>query len=300
MATAVGRESALKFAFSSNAFLRHSLLDAIRIVAGCGYEGIEIMADVPHAYPLYLTAADVQDIRSALADHGLGVSNLNAFMHHADGDTYHPSWIEQDPALRAKRVDYTLRCIDLAAALGAATISTEPGGPLEGMSSEEGLTFYKEGLAAVETRAREAGVRILIEPEPGLLIERSDQFLALFEQLDPAVFGLNFDVGHFFCVAEDPAALVRRLAPVTHHFHLEDISASLVHHHLMLGEGAIDIGGVLETIRGTGYSGYVTVELYTYEHAAEEAARDAWNYLQRWKDASSLSSAPTTAPNLSR
>lgn len=284
----------MKFAFSSNAFLRHGLLDAIRIVADCGYEGIEIMADVPHAYPLHLTAGEIGDIRSALADHGLGVSNLNAFMHHADGDTYHPSWIERDAGLRAKRVDYTLRCIDLARALGAATISTEPGGPLEGMTGEEGLKLYKEGLAAVETRAREAGVSILIEPEPGLLIERSDQFLALFEQLDPSVFGLNFDVGHFFCVSEDPATLVRSLAPVTHHFHLEDISPSRVHHHLMLGQGAINIGEVLDTIDDTGYSGYVTVELYTYEHAAEQAARDAWNYLQRWKEASPRGSVANT------
>lgn len=274
----------MKFAFSSNAFLRYTLLDAIRIIAASGYQGIEVMADVPHAYPLHLTDAHVRDIRSALADHGLGVSNVNAFMHHADGDTYHPSWIEKDPGLRAKRVDYTLRCIDLAQRLGAATISTEPGGPLEGVTRDEGLKLYKEGLFAVESRARQAGIRILIEPEPGLLIERSEQFLTLFQELDPDVFGLNFDVGHFYCVAEDPANLITSLTGVIHHFHLEDISASRVHHHLMLGQGAIDIAGVLAAIRDTGYSGYVTVELYTYEHAAEEAAREAFNYLRKWGD----------------
>ncbi len=269
----------MKFAFSSNAFLRFDLLEAVRIVSEAGYDGIEIMADVPHAYPLHLTDHDILKIRQALDSSGLAISNINAFMHHADGDTYHPSWIEKDPELRLKRVDYTLHCLDLAEKLGARNISTEPGGPLEGMSGEEGLRLFKDGLAAVEGRARSKGVRILIEPEPGLLIENSSQFMELFRDLDPAVFGINFDVGHFFCVGEDPSELIPGMRDVIHHFHLEDIAATREHHHLMLGEGAIDIPAVLRTIEGIGYCGYVTVELYTYEHMAIDAARNAFKYL---------------------
>ena len=272
----------MKFAFSSNAFLRFDLKETIEIISTAGYEGIEIMADAPHAYPLHLTQARIVEIRDSLKACNLSISNINAFMHCADGDTYHPSWIEKDMALRAKRVDYTLRCIDLAEQLGATNISTEPGGPLEGMSREEGLSLFRQGLAAVETRARDKGIRILIEPEPGLLIESSTEFLELFHDLDPAVFGLNFDVGHFFCVREDPCALIHTLKGVFHHFHLEDIAASRQHHHLQLGEGAIDLHGVLNTIADTDYQGFVTVELYTYEHAAVDAARNALSYLRNW------------------
>ena len=274
----------MKFAFSSNAFLRCGLIEAIETVSSAGYQGIEIMADVPHAYPLHMRAPDIALIRKILDDCGLAISNVNAFMHHADGDTYHPSWIEKDPALRAKRVDYTLRCLDLAQELGAPNISTEPGGPLEGgMTPEEGMLYFREGLAAVEERAKQTGVRILIEPEPGLLIENSTQFLDLFRDLDPNVFGLNFDIGHFYCVGEDPAALVSSLKDVAHHFHLEDIAATRKHYHLLPGAGAIDLSGVLTTIEATGYQGFVTVELYTYESRAGEAAREAGTYLQNWR-----------------
>ena len=151
----------MKFAFSSNAFLRYNILETIKIVSELGYEGIEIMADVPHAFPLHLTDEDITTIRKALADNGLSISNINAFMHNADGDTYHPSWIENDRALREKRIDYTLRCIDLAEKLGARNISTEPGGPLDGISREEGIRLYREGLMAVECTAREKGIKIL-------------------------------------------------------------------------------------------------------------------------------------------
>jgi sugar phosphate isomerase/epimerase len=273
----------MKFAFSSNAFLRYDLLETIRIISSIGYEGIEIMADVPHAFPLHLTDSYIRMIRKAVEDNGLEISNLNAFMHHADGDTYHPSWIEKDRDLRVKRVDYTLRCIDLADMLGVRNISTEPGGPLEEMSREEGLKLFKDGLFAVEDKAREKGVRVLIEPEPGLLIENSGEFLDFFDGLDPEVFGLNFDIGHFFCVNEDPAELVEIMKDYAHHFHLEDIAPSREHHHLMLGHGAIELPKVLDTIQDSGFGGFVTVELYTYDHAAEEAAKEAFEYLRRWK-----------------
>jgi sugar phosphate isomerase/epimerase len=273
----------MKFAFSSNAFLRHNLLDTIRIIAKAGYDGIEIMADVPHAYPRHLTDKDVAAIRSTLLENKIEISNINAFMHHADGDTYHPSWIEHDPSLRQKRLDYTLRCIDLAEELGAKCISTEPGGPLDGMTREKGLRLFKEGLLQLVDRAREKSIRILIEPEPGLLIENSMQFKDFYSELDRDIFGINFDIGHFFCVGEDPAELVKGMEGIPH-FHLEDIAASREHHHLMLGEGAIDIPKVLTTIQRTGYNGFVTVELYTYESDAEGAARKAFDYLRGWRE----------------
>ena len=100
--------------------------------------------------------------------------------------------------------------------------------------------------------------------------------------MDPEVFGLNFDIGHFFCVNEDPAELVEIMKDYAHHFHLEDISLSCEHHHLMLGHGAIELPKVLNTIRDNGFDGFVTVELYTYENAAEEAAMEAFEYLREW------------------
>jgi sugar phosphate isomerase/epimerase len=274
----------MKFAFSSNAFLDRTLDETISVLAEIGYDGIEIMADVPHAYPLHFTDEDIRRTRKLLARKRIQISNVNAFMHNADGDTYHPSWIERDPAERTRRIEYTLRCIDLAEKLGAPHISTEPGGPLEGISSEEGFSYFLEGLRAIENRARDKGIRVLIEPEPGLLIENSSEFLGIYGKLDPAVFGLNFDIGHFFCVGEDPSALVSRLKDCAPHFHLEDIDASRRHHHLMLGDGAIDIPGVLERIENTGFSGFVTVELYTYSEDAEGAARRAFQYLRGWRE----------------
>jgi sugar phosphate isomerase/epimerase len=41
----------MKLAFSTNAFKKYSLQDSIKKISTIGYEGVEILADVPHAYP---------------------------------------------------------------------------------------------------------------------------------------------------------------------------------------------------------------------------------------------------------
>src|SRR5689334_11653266 len=73
----------MKLAFSSNAYLRFSIGDTIERIAALGYTGIELLADVPHAWPAGLLEEQKQAIRDALAKHRLTISNINAFMMNA-------------------------------------------------------------------------------------------------------------------------------------------------------------------------------------------------------------------------
>lgn len=270
----------MKLAFSTNAFKRTTLADALETIARIGYSGAEVLADRPHAYPADLADGDVLRIKNLLAENSLEVSNVNAFTFFAEGDTYHPSWIEPEEALRERRVGLTEGAIDLAARLGAGNLSTEPGGPLpEGMSRREGLDIFAEGLGRCADAARARGVKILVEPEPGLLIETSGQIEEFLDRIDHPSVGLNCDLGHFFCVGEDPAGVVRRFAGRIGHVHLEDIASDRRHYHLVPGAGAMDIEGILSALDETGYDGFVTVELYPYEETPAEVAGRAYDYL---------------------
>jgi sugar phosphate isomerase/epimerase len=42
----------IRLVFSTNAFRKNSLEEAIACISETGYSGVELMADVPHAYPL--------------------------------------------------------------------------------------------------------------------------------------------------------------------------------------------------------------------------------------------------------
>ena len=96
------------------------------------------------------------------------------------------------------------------------------------------------------------------------MIERFEQYLEFVERIDSPWVGLNFDIGHAYCVGEDPQEWVERMAPYTRHYHLEDIAATRVHQHLIPGRGAIDFRGDAAAIAATGYEGWITVELYPY------------------------------------
>jgi sugar phosphate isomerase/epimerase len=270
----------MKLAFSTNAYLKFSFADAVRRLAALGYQGVEIMADVPHAWPACLLDEQKQAIRAVLAENRLGISNINAFMMNAISDPrqryWHPSWIEPDKHYRQIRIEHTKRALTLARELGARCITTEPGGPVElGASWSAALELFVEMLKPVAAHAEKEGVLLLIEPEPGLLVETADQFLELMKHLDSPAIGLNFDIGHAYCVGDEPAPTICRLAPYIRHFHLEDIAATRVHHHLIPGEGAIDFTATLRAIREIKYDGWITIELYPYVDNPDAAAKTA-------------------------
>src|SRR5690349_21593071 len=150
----------MKLAFSTNAYLKFSFQEAVRRLAGIGYRGVEIMADVPHAWPACLLDEHKRAIREALT---------------------------------------------LARELGAPCITTEPGGPVEpGASWSAALRLFVEMIKPVAEHAEKEGVLLLVEPEPGLLIEKADQFLEFMQHIDSPAVGLNFDIGHSYCVGDNP------------------------------------------------------------------------------------------------
>jgi sugar phosphate isomerase/epimerase len=273
----------MKLAFSTNAFKKYSLQDSIRKISTIGYEGVEILADIPHAYPPMFGEEQIGSAIDTLSECKIQVSNLNAFTLYAITDVYHPSWIENDNSLRELRIQHTINCIELAQKIGSKNISIEPGGPVEpGVTDIVGLRkLFIDGLNKAAAIAEKNKIKILIEPEPNLLLENSSEFLDFIKNVDSDYVKLNFDIGHFYCVKEDPAKLVYRLVDYIEHFHLADIAANRVHNHLIPGQGSIDFRLVFKAIIEIGYKGFVTVELYPYQDDPMYAAKAAYDYLIR-------------------
>jgi sugar phosphate isomerase/epimerase len=276
----------MKLAFSSNAYMHFSIEDTIRKISELGYTGIEILADVPHAWPAGLLEERKQSIRDQLEKHNLEVANINAFMMNAVADPrqpyWHPGWTDPDPHYRAIRREHTKRALQLAVDIGAPNITTEPGGLLaEGQTWESAAQiFYDELMPCIEV-AENLNVKLLIEPEPELLIEKFDQYLEFVSKIDSPMIGLNFDVGHAYCVDEDPQDWVEKMSAHTVHYHFEDIADTRVHQHLIPGHGAIDFKATIDAIKQTDYDGWLTVELYPYIDDPDGAARDAKEFLSK-------------------
>lgn len=275
-----------RLAYSSNAYMRFDVEEAIARIAALGYFGIELMADTPHLWPTDVTPARIDSVQNALQRHGLAISNINAFMMNKIGDKrqpyWHPSWIESDAAYRQIRIDHTRAALTLARHLAAPHITTEPGGPIEaGGTYKVAMSLFVEMLKPVVEYAEREGVVLLIEPEPGLLIERFDQYLELADRIDSPHLALNFDIGHAYCVGEEPAEWIPKMARHTRHYHFEDIASSRVHEHMVPGSGAIDFTATIRAIHATDYQGWITVELYPFVEDPDAAGRAAKHHLEQ-------------------
>ena len=224
------------FGYSTNAYVKYSLLESFDRIANLGFAGVEIMCDQPHLYPPEYDEEKLAAVKASLEKNGLKPTNLNSFTLFAVGDTYLPSWIEPAAARRQMRVDHTLACLEIAAFLGCRNISVPPGGPLpENMRRSEALHLFHLGLDQVIPKAQELGIQLLIEPEPDLLMERTSEIKPFVEEIKASSVGINFDIGHFFCAGEDPARAFDTLFQWVGHVHIEDIAPSREHNHLITG-----------------------------------------------------------------
>lgn len=276
----------MKFSFSTNAFVRHSVLEAIQTISDLGYEGVELLADAPHLYAVSITDEEINRIKDTLSHTGLHVANINA--NTAIGyygrtfwePLFEPSLANPDPAQRAWRIKYTKRCIDLAHALNSPCISVTSGRIVPGITPIDASLLFKKSLTEIAEYAEGRNIKIGIEYEPGLLVENSRELLALLKDLRSPLVGANLDLGHCHVIAEDIEGVISLLADKIFHVHLEDIKARK-HHHLIPGHGDMDIQGILVALKRHSYNNFVTVELYTYPHMPREAAKEALIYLKK-------------------
>jgi sugar phosphate isomerase/epimerase len=269
----------MTFGYSTNAYTRHDLFTTLEMIAAIGFQGVEIMCDQPHLYPPEWTPERLELLKSLLERSNLKVTNLNSFTLYAVGDVILPSWIEDDPQKRQIRIDHTNHCLHLAKLLGCGNISIPPGGPAGRLPEQDALARFHRGLEEVIPTAENLGIRLLIEPEPLLLIETSRQFESFIRAVRSPAVGCNFDVGHFYCAAEDPVEALERLFPWVGHVHIEDIAADRTHNHLIPGLGAIDFVSVLERMAAMGYHGDISLELYPYTDNPSEAGRRGREHL---------------------
>lgn len=276
------------FGYSTNAFVKFSLDESLKKIAALGFRGVEIMGDRPHLYPPDFQAADLAGIKKILETHDMKVTNLNSFTLFAVGDTYLPSWIEPEKERRDIRIQHTLDCLKVAKELECNNISIPPGGPLNSLSRKDAMSLFHQGLEQVIPLAEELNIKILVEPEPELLMENTKEFKPFIREVQSPMVGLNFDIGHFFCAGEDPAEAFEALFEYVGHVHIEDIAATRAHNHLIAGHGAIRFLDIFKTMAKLKYQGDISLELYPYTDTPEFAGQESLEYLRPFFEKSGL------------
>lgn len=270
----------MKIGFSSNAFTKTSIYDAIEIISKIGYGGIEIVLDSPHAF-LPLKNENIQKIQNSLKKNHIDISNLNSNTvlgwNPSDENPFEPSLSNKNEKLRNWRISYTKNAINLASLLNVPSICITSG-LLNKQNLDIELDFFKESLMILGDYAEQKKILLEIEYEPGLLINNSDDVWNLISN-DFKNIGLNLDTCHAAMLGENISEIIEKFGKKIFHTHISDCKNN-IHFHLLPGLGDIDFKEMYDSLKKIGYNGFLTAELYPYSKNPEKAASKAFIYLK--------------------
>ena len=142
--------------------------------------------------------------------------------------------------------------------------------------SDEQWKQAAEMVARVSREARALGLRSVFHHHAGTHIETPHELDRLLALTDPDLVGVCLDTGHSFYGGGDPIECVRKHAARIWHLHLKDVRANVlgevrrekipyleaVRRGLFceLGEGAVNITGVMRELEQSGFDGWAVVE----------------------------------------
>lgn len=277
----------LRYGYITNGLADHTLEQAIELLGQHRYDGIGITLDHHHLDPHQVSDAQLANIRQLLEQAGLEpVVETGARFALDPARKHWPSLVSDEHGDRQRRIDYYLRAIEIAGAIGAGTVSLWSGVAEPGVESNRCRDHLLDALGTVLVAAEQQAVKIGFEPEPGMVIENLEQWRWLRGEISSAALGLTVDLGHL-AVTESPpfhqclSAVVDDVINV----HIDDCK-NRVHEHLPLGEGEIEFEPLLQVLLENGYRGLALVELSRDAHRAPTLLEQSLAFLKAAEDRS--------------
>jgi inosose dehydratase len=208
--------------------------------------------------------ADPETMARVLADHHLQA--VGGFVPAVMHDPRH------DPVPQVERI------LDGYIAAHASVLVLSAVSGLDGYDTrpdldEDGWRLLLRNLDRLTARAAERGVRAVLHPHVGTMVEQGDEVQRV---LDGSRILLCLDTGHLLIGGTDPAELTRRVPDRIAHTHLKDVDERIARKvrdgrlsytdavrqgmYRPLGTGDVDIASILEHLGRSGYTGWYTLE----------------------------------------
>lgn len=257
--------------------------DAIDAVARAGYEGIEIAFHRRHFNPFDIGSDDLDAVRKRLDTARIAPACVATASHFFTPSRPHePSLMTLDLAGRKRRIDLIKRGIRVARHLGVRLVTFGSGFVRDDHVRNPAVDPRELLVDSIHECLREIhddeDITLLIEPEPGMLVETLDQGLALIEAVGSPRFQLHIDICHAYCSEPDYIAALGRAAPFARYLHISDAregyNLKIVEDHQAL-EFDLDFASTLVFFPAS--ADYLLVDreypLYFCEHKPDRAQR---------------------------
>lgn len=238
------------------------LMDRDRVLTEMVETGLSATELGPDGY----LPGDPEELRDYLS--GYGLSLVGGFV---------PALLYRPDRLEAA-LAYAARAAVQLAAGGSQVLVLGPSSDNSGYDRSVQLTdedwkLFFEGLDRLDEITGEAGLALSLHPHWGMAVERPEHIERV---LDSCEVGLCLDTGHVYLGGGDPVELARAAGSRIRHVHLKDVDpgdAELVRSDQVpfresviggmfvpLGNGGVDIAGVIRALESNGYRGWYVIE----------------------------------------
>lgn len=179
---------------------------------------------------------------------------------------------------------------------------------------EDGWHTLLSNLDRIHDLAEARGVLVALHPHMGTMVENADEVRRVVEG---SRVGLCVDTGHLAAAGADPVAVAAAAPARVRHVHLKDVDAELatqvasgrlpfadaVRRGMFrpLGEGDVDIRGLIHLLEDSGYDGWYVLEqdvMLAGEPAGDGPVSDVRTCLS-FLESSALSQIQSTRPTMS-
>lgn len=272
----------MRLGYNTNGLQNHRLDDALRLLADHGYQTVAITPDVMHLDPFRATAREIEALAALLQRLQLEPVVETGARYLLDPRCKHePTLMTRDAAARLRRLQFYDRAAAIGRDLGARVLSFWSG--VDRDPDADSFQHLLDGIVATVERVRARGLQPALEPEPGMAVQTTADWVRVAAALGTAAPAMTLDIGHLYAVWEgEPCEVIAAHAADVVQVHLEDMRRG-VHEHLPPGAGEVDFSAVLTALHDGGYRGSVCFELARSSHAAPElvaACASLWSRCQ--------------------
>lgn len=250
----------MKFSFLTYQFARYPLEYCFQMAKEYGFEGVEVWGARPHAYTYDMDHAAVQNVCQWKKKYQIEIS-----MFTPEILAYPYSLTSSIEKERKETVEYLLKSLETAAAIGTDKMQITAKHPGYGRSREEVWELLVEGVGTLCQRAEELGVDVILEslsPSEGNTITNADDILAIQKRIDSKALCTMIDVVPPFIANEPYSEYFDKLNGTMKYIHLCN-SDGATEFHMQLDDpaGVLPLVDFMKIVKRNGYDGWCATEL---------------------------------------
>ena len=256
--------------------------EAIDIIGGLGFDGIELIATAPGDFKTFWTDERVDRLKLKLERNKLRVSQFAMFQPAVE-DLSSPRRDERELAL-----DHFESGCHLAARFNAPIVNivapwarelkgptsylpryyeVESGAPATKFHIDIAQGFdwdliwngFVETVRGCVSRAKARSLKFSIENHTHTLLPDSGSLLRLWDAIRDPALGVNLDAGWIQLEREYPPVAIYKLKGHLMNLHLRDIDG-LMRSFSPIGQGVMDFRAIVQALQKTGFQGFASLE----------------------------------------